>query len=240
MEINYNAFSDWFDGPRQPLGVVRHSINESDIDYVDMLTAVAPSSSKDSDLFQPMMSNYGKMIDLTDCRDRSHSWPGRPDQAATFNGYGGGREGSEADQMGMLQFSAFSSSTDGEQKNAEVESECSREAGGHLTVVAGIDACTWSIADGNRNGGGAEVVRDLAGSSEPTSSSVVPRRNAWGSQSYAELITQAIESSPGKRMTLSQIYDWMVRSVPYFSNKGDSYNSAGWKVRIGRDSVVVS
>ncbi|XP_018419253.1 PREDICTED: forkhead box protein O3 [Nanorana parkeri] len=39
----------------------------------------------------------------------------------------------------------------------------------------------------------------------------------------------AIESSPDKRLTLSQIYDWMVRSVPYFKDKGDSNSSAGWK-----------
>uniref|UniRef100_A0A8C9NMC6 Forkhead box O6 n=1 Tax=Serinus canaria TaxID=9135 RepID=A0A8C9NMC6_SERCA len=56
------------------------------------------------------------------------------------------------------------------------------------------------------------------------------RRNAWGNLSYADLITKAIESSPEKRLTLSQIYDWMVRYVPYFKDKGDSNSSAGWKV----------
>ncbi|XP_018585871.2 forkhead box protein O3a [Scleropages formosus] len=55
------------------------------------------------------------------------------------------------------------------------------------------------------------------------------RRNAWGNHSYADLITAAIESSPEKRLTLSQIYDWMVRCVPYFKDKGDSNSSAGWK-----------
>jgi forkhead box protein O3 len=30
------------------------------------------------------------------------------------------------------------------------------------------------------------------------------RRNAWGNLSYADLITQAILSSPEKRLTLSQ------------------------------------
>lgn len=47
--------------------------------------------------------------------------------------------------------------------------------------------------------------------------------------SYADLITKAIDSSPEKRLTLSQIYDWMVKSVPYFNDKGDSNSSAGWK-----------
>ncbi len=56
------------------------------------------------------------------------------------------------------------------------------------------------------------------------------RRNAWGNLSYADLITQAINSSPEKRLTLSQIYDWMVAHVGYFKDKGDSNSSAGWKV----------
>lgn len=56
------------------------------------------------------------------------------------------------------------------------------------------------------------------------------RKNAWGNLSYADLITQAIQSSSEQRLTLSQIYDWMVSQVPYFRDKGDSNSSAGWKV----------
>ncbi|KAJ8276502.1 hypothetical protein COCON_G00082540 [Conger conger] len=55
------------------------------------------------------------------------------------------------------------------------------------------------------------------------------RRNAWGNQSYADLISQAIENSPEKRLTLAQIYDWIVSTVPYFKDKGDSNSSHGWK-----------
>merc|ERR1740129_1188790 len=55
------------------------------------------------------------------------------------------------------------------------------------------------------------------------------RRNAWGNLSYADLITQAILSSPEKRLTLSQVYDWMVQNIPYFKDRGDSNSSAGWK-----------
>ena len=58
------------------------------------------------------------------------------------------------------------------------------------------------------------------------------RRNAWGCMSYAELITQAILSSPEKRRTLNQIYEWMVENIPYFKDKGDSNSSAGWKVSV--------
>lgn len=56
-----------------------------------------------------------------------------------------------------------------------------------------------------------------------------PRRNAWGNLSYADLISQAINSTNDKRLTLSEIYDWMVQHVPYFKDKGDSTSSAGWK-----------
>lgn len=55
------------------------------------------------------------------------------------------------------------------------------------------------------------------------------RRNAWGNLSYADLITQAISSAGDNRLTLSQIYEWMVQNVPYFKDKGDSNSSAGWK-----------
>lgn len=60
------------------------------------------------------------------------------------------------------------------------------------------------------------------------------RRNAWGNLSYADLITQAIQSAPEKRLTLSQVYEWMVANIPYFKDKGDSNSSAGWKVRVKR------
>lgn len=55
------------------------------------------------------------------------------------------------------------------------------------------------------------------------------RRNPWGSYSYADLIEQAINSSENKRMTLSQIYDWISTNIPYFNKRTDSFSSAGWK-----------
>lgn len=58
------------------------------------------------------------------------------------------------------------------------------------------------------------------------------RRNAWGNYSYADLITQAISSAQDNRLTLSQIYEWMVQNIPYFKDKGDSNSSAGWKVSL--------
>lgn len=75
-------------------------------------------------------------------------------------------------------------------------------------------------------GTGQQVTTPAVGSQKKNSS----RRNAWGNYSYADLITQAISSSVDNRLTLSQIYDWMVQNVPYFKDKGDSNSSAGWKV----------
>lgn len=77
---------------------------------------------------------------------------------------------------------------------------------------------------------GALTPSSLAAQQTPRKAS--SRRNAWGNLSYADLITKAIESAPDKRLTLSQIYDWMVRSIAYFKDKGDSNSSAGWKVRV--------
>ena len=84
-------------------------------------------------------------------------------------------------------------------------------------------------------GGGAASPGSAASSnSGPNSNSSKKsssRRNAWGNLSYADLITQAIQSSPEGRLTLSQVYEWMVHNIPYFKDKGDSNSSAGWKVR---------
>ena len=43
---------------------------------------------------------------------------------------------------------------------------------------------------------------------------------------------QAISSGADKRMTLSQIYDWMVAHIPYFSDRQSNSKSAGWKVKV--------
>ncbi|XP_013778826.1 forkhead box protein O-like [Limulus polyphemus] len=94
----------------------------------------------------------------------------------------------------------------------------------------------FSEKEEEKSGGTTKVSEQGQGSphSDATIGGQLPkksstRRNAWGNMSYAELITQAIQNSTDKRLTLSQIYDWMVRNVPYFSDKGDSNSSAGWK-----------
>lgn len=56
------------------------------------------------------------------------------------------------------------------------------------------------------------------------------RKNAWGNLSYAQLITKAILNSDQQRLTLSQIYSWIILYVPYFKDKSDKKTSQGWKV----------
>ena len=85
---------------------------------------------------------------------------------------------------------------------------------GAMTGMGDVD----SLGGGPGGGGG--------GGSKKSSS----RKNAWGNMSYADLITQAIQSAPDMRLTLSQVYEWMVQNIPYFKDKGDSNSSAGWKV----------
>ena len=59
-------------------------------------------------------------------------------------------------------------------------------------------------------------------------------RNPWGNLSYAQLITRAIDSSPWKRLTLNEVYEWIVKFVPYFKDKTDPKSSWGWKVSCNR------
>lgn len=78
--------------------------------------------------------------------------------------------------------------------------------------------------------GGQQLL--TSGSNASAAKKNTSRRNAWGNLSYADLITQAISSASETRLTLSQIYEWMVQNVPYFKDKGDSNSSAGWKVSV--------
>ena len=55
-------------------------------------------------------------------------------------------------------------------------------------------------------------------------------RTYFNLKSNQNMFTQAIQSSPEGRLTLAQIYDWMIASVPYFTQRADSTSSAGWKV----------
>lgn len=47
---------------------------------------------------------------------------------------------------------------------------------------------------------------------------------------YADWLTKAIESTADRRLTLSEIYDWMVLNVPGLSGQRYLHSSKGWKV----------
>ncbi|XP_013910808.1 PREDICTED: forkhead box protein O4-like [Thamnophis sirtalis] len=108
---------------------------------------------------------------------------------------------------------------------AVVESEPGEAAASPEEPGGGVGGEACGVASGPSGPGAAAA----AGSRKGGAGSGGARRNAWGSQSYADLISQAILSAPDKRLTLAQIYEWMVRSVPFFRDKGDSNSSAGWK-----------
>jgi len=64
-------------------------------------------------------------------------------------------------------------------------------------------------------------------------------RNPWGNLSYAQLITRAIDSSPWKRLTLNEVYEWIIKFVPYFKDKIDAKTSWGWKVIISTEKILI-
>ena len=96
-------------------------------------------------------------------------------------------------------------------------------SGGHSSGTGGCDSPLSTVIERSAS---------ISSGSGPQKS--ICRRNAWGNLSYAELITKAIESTPMKRMTLSEVYNWIVENVPFFKDKGFGNSSAGWKVGILR------
>lgn len=49
------------------------------------------------------------------------------------------------------------------------------------------------------------------------------------SKTYSELICEAIEHSPKKRLTLSEIYKWMIENVPHCRENAEQAWNLGWK-----------
>ena len=77
------------------------------------------------------------------------------------------------------------------------------------------------------------VVQDTSAHYDDTKMDEIPygRRNPWGPFSYAQLITQAISSTPEKRMTLNQIYDYLTSHFSYFQQRKANDKSVSWKVK---------
>ncbi|XP_036006365.1 forkhead box protein O3a [Fundulus heteroclitus] len=159
-------------------------------------------------------------------RPRSCTWPlPRPESGA-------GKPGAnDADVIPEEEDDEGASAESGSaQKDGGSAEEPRSGGGGSISRPVAVQRgpCREEAADGSPSSAHIPGAA-LCGSASQQLRKSSARRNAWGNYSYADLITQAIESSPEKRLTLSQIYDWMVRSVPYFKDKGDSNSSAGWK-----------
>jgi hypothetical protein len=54
--------------------------------------------------------------------------------------------------------------------------------------------------------------------------------NAWGEESYSDLIMKALEAAPDGRMKLNEIYQWFIDNVKYFSERSGQEEASGWKV----------
>jgi len=72
----------------------------------------------------------------------------------------------------------------------------------------------------------------------PVPKSRSQQANPWGKASYSDLITMAITSTGNNMMTLSEIYSWIVKNVPYFNDKGTYLSVQGWKVSQGKETSL--
>ena len=75
-----------------------------------------------------------------------------------------------------------------------------------------------------------ELLCSAPGPASPVPKPRSQQANPWGKASYSDLITMAITSREDNMMTLSDIYSWIVKNVPYFNDKGTYLSVQGWKV----------
>uniref|UniRef100_A0AAV2LXK9 Fork-head domain-containing protein n=1 Tax=Knipowitschia caucasica TaxID=637954 RepID=A0AAV2LXK9_KNICA len=77
---------------------------------------------------------------------------------------------------------------------------------------------------GHQHHGGAKKIVHLDQSTTLDQEEAAQHRDGKPPYSYASLITFAINGSPRKRMTLSEIYQWICDNFPYYREAG-----SGWK-----------
>lgn len=66
---------------------------------------------------------------------------------------------------------------------------------------------------------------DLTARLDPMEAQAYRYHDSKPPYSYASLITFAINSTPKRRMTLNEIYNWITSNFPYYRDAG-----TGWKV----------
>lgn len=94
-----------------------------------------------------------------------------------------------------------------------------------LTAIDWLSRLTVGVANLNGEKGNASG-QDTGGDGDMDSDGEgCSGRDSKPAYSYANLITLAINSSPEKRMTLSEIYNWICDKYPYYRDAGN-----GWKV----------
>jgi len=93
-----------------------------------------------------------------------------------------------------------------------------------LTAIDWLPRLSVGVAhlSGERSNGPGQDGGDLDSDAEDGNGSA--RADSKPAYSYAHLITFAINSSPEKRMTLSEIYQWICDKYPYYRDAGN-----GWK-----------
>ena len=70
---------------------------------------------------------------------------------------------------------------------------------------------------------------DSENRSQQTNTYSLARRNPWGNYSYKQIITRAITSSANGKLTLSQIYQYMIDNYEYFKERQSSPDQEKWK-----------
>lgn len=88
-----------------------------------------------------------------------------------------------------------------------------------------MESKTWAKPNMSRSESDTAVANLRAGDDKSPDSLPAPyMKDGKPAYSYANLITFAINSSPQKKMTLSEIYQWICDNFPYYKDIGN-----GWK-----------
>merc|ERR1719341_2694247 len=143
-------------------------------------------------------------------RDRSYSWHG-------------GKLSSSSKNTELMDFPLSSCSA------SPARSCTSSTSGGSVSLATVSESMKSQTSSGEEEERGGNSSGGESTEPNNKTNKLNTRKNPWGNHSYAELIVQAIQSSPEGRLTLAQIYDWMIASVPYFAQRADSSSAAGWK-----------